>query len=425
MAVTAAGKSTEAITKTTLGNGLRVVTEPIVGSRSASIGAWFAIGSRDETPERSGSSHFLEHLLFKGTEARSARDVAEAIDRVGGDMNAFTAREHTAFYARVPSSSTAMATELLMEVLRRPALRATDIDAERQVITEELVAAYDTPDDLVHIALYEALFPGHALGREVLGDTDTIMALDRHAIAEFHDRWYRPANTVIAASGDVDHDLLVDAAERFFGDLEVGERPTRHEAPASNKTMVCTTLPVEQLHVALGWRSLGHGDPRRYALAIANQILGGSPSSRLFQGIREDQALAYTVYSSTSGYSDAGSASVYAATSTERGPELLNALETAMTQIVEHGVTEYELELARTGFEGSVILGLEDSGSRMVRLATGEALRGAIVSIDSFLEALAAVTVDDVNSVIAEVYGQPAVTSLVGSPTALTRCGCG
>ena len=412
----------QTIQKTTLGNGLRIVTESLVGSRSASIGAWFAVGSRDEAPERSGVSHFLEHLLFKGTDERSSRAVAEAIDGVGGDMNAFTAREHTAFYARVPASASDMATNLLLDVLRRPALRESDVNAERHVINEELIAAYDTPDDLVHIVLYEAMFPDHALGREVLGEPETISAMQSLDIAAFHERWYRPANLVIAAAGDVEHDAIVDAAQLHFGDLTSGERPVREAIKSPEPVVVSRELPVEQLHVALGWRSLPHGDQRRYALAIANQILGGSPSSRLFQSIREEQSLAYTVFSSTSSYADAGSATVYAATSTQRGPELLDALETEMASLVDDGVTAHELELARTGFEGSMILGLEDSGSRMSRMATSEALRGNIVSIDLFLKRLAAVTIEDVNDVIRDVYGTAAITSLVGPADALTRC---
>lgn len=415
---------TDNFVRTTLGNGLRVVTESLVGSRSASIGAWFAVGSRDETPEQSGVSHFLEHLLFKGTTDRSARAVAEAIDGVGGDMNAFTAREHTAFYARVPSTAGSMAADVLFDVLRRPALRESDVDAERMVINEELIAAYDTPDDVVHIMLYEALFAEHSLGREVLGDPESISAMRAQDIADFHGRWYRPANLVIAAAGEVDHDAIVAAAEKHFGDVDTGERPQRRVVGAVEQRMVGTELPVEQLHVALGWRSLPHGDPRRYALAIANQILGGSPSSRLFQGIREEQGLAYTVFSSTSGYADAGSASVYAATSTQRGPDLLEALTAEMSALVTNGVTARELSLAKTGFEGSVILGLEDSGSRMSRMATGEALRGDITPIDEFLARLEAVTLDDVNGVIADVYGSPAVTSLVGPADALASCGC-
>lgn len=414
----------QTIQKTTLGNGLRVVTEPIVGSRSASIGAWFAVGSRDETPERSGVSHFLEHLLFKGTHDRSARAVAEAIDGVGGDMNAFTAREHTAFYARVPSNARDMAADLLFDVLRRPALRESDVDAERMVINEELIAAYDTPDDVVHIVLYEALFGDHPLGREVLGDPESISSMRSADIEEFHARWYRPANLVIAAAGDVEHDAIVEIADRHFGDLTIGDRPERSTVGHAGGSIRGTELPVEQLHVALGWRSLAQGDPRRHAIAIANQILGGSPSSRLFQGIREDQGLAYTVFSSTSGYADTGSASVYAATSVQRGPDLIEALTLEMDKLVTDGVTQHELELARTGFEGSVILGLEDSGSRMSRMATGEALRGDIVPIDVFLQRLAEVTIDDVNEVIAEVYGGDVVTSLVGPAESLASLGC-
>lgn len=414
----------QTIQKTTLGNGLRVVTESLAGSRSASIGAWFAVGSRDETPERSGVSHFLEHLLFKGTPDRSARAVAEAIDGVGGDMNAFTAREHTAFYARVPSSARDMAADVLFDVLRRPALREDDVDAERMVINEELIAAYDTPDDVVHIVLYEALFADHALGREVLGDPESISAMRSADIGDFHAQWYQPANLVIAAAGDVEHEMIVEIADRHFGDVAMGERPVRQSVGDVAPAMVGTELPVEQLHIALGWRALRHGDSRRYALAVANQILGGSPSSRLFQGIREEQGLAYTVFSSTSGYADSGSASVYAATSTQRGPALLDALSEEMEKLVDTGVTEHELTLAKTGFEGSVILGLEDSGSRMSRMATGEALRGDITPIDVFLERLAAVSIEDVNNVIKDVYGSPAVTSLVGPAESLASCGC-
>lgn len=398
------------------------MTESLPGSRSASIGAWFAVGSRDETPERSGVSHFLEHLLFKGTDERSARAVAEAIDGVGGDMNAFTAREHTAFYTRVPSSARDMAVDVLFDVLRRPALREDDVDAERLVINEELIAAYDTPDDVVHIMLYERLFAGHSLGREVLGDPSSISSMRAVDIADFHTKWYRPANLVIAAAGDVEHDAVVALAERHFGDVDEGQRPTRQPLEPLVPDVVATELPVEQLHVALGWRSLPLGDPRRYALAVANQILGGSPSSRLFQSIREEQSLAYTVFSSTSGYADVGSASVYAATSTQRGPELLTALHEEMRSLIDSGVTEHELSLAKTGFEGSVILGLEDSGSRMSRMATGEALRGDITPIDEFLKRLQAVTLDDVNTVIRDVYGSPVVTSLVGPADALARC---
>ena len=410
----------EHIQNTTLDNGLRIVTEHMASSRTASIGIWVAVGSRDETPEHSGASHFLEHLLFKGTEERSARSVAEAIDGVGGDMNAFTSREHTAFFARVPATSQDMAADLLFDVVAHPALREVDVDAERLVIIEELVAAYDTPDDVVFISLYDALFDGHPLAREVLGSVDTINAMTSAAIRAFHSQWYTPANLVIAAAGDVDHDALVKRASEHFGGLEAGKPPERSGAPPVSNKIVRTERPVEQLHVALGWRGLTHRDPQRYELAIANQILGGSPSSRLFQSIREERALAYTVFSQTSGYVDAGSASLYAATSANRGADLLHGLDEAIAAWVDEGITELELERARSGFTGALILGLEDSGSRMTRMATGLALRGEVTPIDQFLERLHAVTADGVNSVIAKVYGAEPVTSLAGPAPGLS-----
>lgn len=312
-----------------------------------------------------------------------------------------------------------MATDLLFDVVRRPALRQHDVDAERQVINEELVAAFDTPDDVVHIVLYERLFDGHSLGREVLGEPETIDALNSEDIGAFHRKWYGPANIVIAASGDVDHDELSEFAETHFGDLQANDKPERIAPQELQAEVIATALPVEQMHVAMGWRCLSHDDDRRYALSIANQVLGGSPSSRLFQSIREDQSLAYTVFSQTSGYADSGSATIYAATSVQRGDELIKALGSEIDKLVTDGVTQHELDLARTGLEGAVVLGLEGSGARMTRLATNEALRGQVLPIDEFLERIAAITVDDVNQVIADIYGGPSITSLVGPDAAL------
>ena len=405
---------TDGIQQTTLDNGLRVVTQHMPTSRTASIGVWVAVGSRDESPEVAGASHFLEHLLFKGTHGRTARSVAEAIDGVGGDMNAFTSREHTAFYARVPASSQGMAANLLFDVVANPALRPEDVSAEGLVINEELVAAYDTPDDVVFISLYDALFDGHPLASEVLGSPDTIHGMDAGTIRAFHNEWYRPANLVIAGAGGVDHDALVERAAAHFISAESGHSPPRQAPSPAQSQMVATERPVEQIHLALGWRGFTHHDPKRYELAIANQILGGSPSSRLFQSIREDRALAYTVFSQTSGYVDAGSASLYAATSVARAPQLLDGLNDAITTWVDQGITESELDRARTGFSGALVLGLEDSGSRMTRMATGFALRGEVTPIDEFLDRLHAVTADGVNEVIAEVYGPEPVVSVAG-----------
>ncbi len=383
-------------------------------SRTASIGVWVAVGSRDENKDRAGASHFLEHLLFKGTESRSARSVAEAIDGVGGDMNAFTSREHTAFYTRVPATSQDMAADLLFDVVANPALREEDVAAEGLVITEELIAAYDTPDDVVFISLYDALFEGHPLALEVLGSQATIEAMTAEHIRSFHDEWYRPANLVVAAAGGIDHDRLVARAEAHFRGATPGEAPQRIGPAVATPQMVTTERPVEQIHIALGWRGLTHHDPKRYELAIANQILGGSPSSRLFQSIREDRALAYTVFSQMSGYADTGSSSLYAATSVARAPQLLEALTNEIQTWMRNGISEVELERARTGFSGSLVLSLEDSGSQMSRMATGFALRGEVTPIDEFLERLNAVTVDGVNDVIRQVFSPDPVISIAG-----------
>lgn len=413
----------EVINTTSLGNGLRVVTEAIPGSRTAAFGVWVAVGSRDEAPEQSGASHFLEHLLFKGTDTRSARDVAEIIDGVGGDMNAFTSREHTAFYARVPDTAAELASDVLFDVVRMPALRPVDVDAERLVIGEELTAAVTTPDDLVFISLYDELFAGHDLGREVLGEPDSIETMTPDAIASFHGDWYRPANLVVAAAGQVDHDEVVDKVADVFGDLSKGHQPERRSPGSVAATTVANALPVEQAHIAIGWRGLPHGHEDRYALAIANQILGASPASRLFQSIREERALAYTVFSTTSGYADAGSASIYAATAAPRAEELRRALDESVADLLEGGVTGVELDRVRSGFEGSIVLGLEDSGSRMSRIANGIALRNSVMPIDEFLDRLNAVTLEDVNRVLESVYGGPSVTSIVGPAAALVAAG--
>ena len=406
--------TTSRVSETTLGNGLRVVTERLSGSLSAAIGVWIAVGSRDENVRLSGASHCLEHLLFKGTETRSARDVAEAVDRVGGDMNAFTAREYTAFYARVPATSFDMAADLLFDVIRRPAFRERDVESERQVILEELVAAEDTPDDLVHMALYESLFTGHPLGRDVLGNHESIAALQPHDIADFHAEHYRPTNMVVAAAGNVDHAAVVRYATEHFGDLPTGVAPSRNAPLPGTPTQQHARLPVEQMHVALGWRSLPHGDPDRFALALANTVLGGSPSSRLFQQIREEQGLAYTVFSSTSSYADTGTATVYAATSARRGAELLPSLRDEIDRAVSGGMTADEIDMARDGFKGSVVLGLEDSSSRMSRLATGHALRGRVTPLEEFFENLDAVTLEDVSRVLDRVFGTEPTVSIVG-----------
>jgi len=315
-------------------------------------------------------------------------------------MNAYTSREHTAFYARVPARDRSLAVDVLVDVLARPALRPGDVGAEREVILEELAAAEDNPEDVAHMRLAEAMYPGHPLGREVLGTVESIEGLDREAIAAFHDRWYRPANLVLAAAGDVDHDDLCAALDGFAGAGEGGDAPTRTPPPAEVVPLVVERHPVEQAHVVLGWHGPGHHDPDRYAAAYANQILGGGTSSRLFQEIREERGLAYAVFSSLSFNVDGGALTAYAATSPGKVAEVLAIVEDQVASLVADGITDLEHAVALGYLEGSLLLAMEDTGSRMGRIGRGMSARGEVLDVDEHVARLRAVTPDDVARVL-------------------------
>ena len=412
--VSAASVNDVEIERTELASGVRLVTEHMPEARSVSIGMWFAVGSRDEPANIAGASHFLEHLLFKGTEDRTARSIATAVDAVGGEMNAYTSREHTAYYLRLPVSELRSGVELLADVVSEPAFRPAELDAEREVIIEELLMSEDTPDDLVLTALYESLYPDHPLGRETLGDHDTVAAMTRDDVAGFHERWYRPSNLVVAAAGALEHQQVVDALGPLFEGTDPGTAPTRQTPDRHLQTLVQIDRPIEQVHVAIGWRGLPLGDEDRYSLWVANHVLGGGMSSRLFQEIRESRGLAYSVFSSPSSYSDAGSFIVYAGTALARLPDLLSVTDEVLATFLAEGINDEELAIALGYLEGSMLLGLEDSGSRMARLGTGLVTRDEITSIDEHIRRIRAVTIDDVQTVITRVLGSPRVVSAVG-----------
>ena len=400
-----------------LSTGPGVVSEWMPDAHSVSVGVWVAVGGRDEDPAIAGASHFLEHLLFKGTERRTARAIAELVDATGGEMNAFTSKEYTAYYARVPSGGQEMAISLLADVLREPALRTADVETERQVILEELHLQADDPDDVVFGLLYEALFPEHPLGREVLGTESSVAAIGRDEIVGFHDHWYRAPNLVVAAAGAVDHGTLVDQVAEAFSGRTGGEAPVRTAPTLEPVEARRLARPTEATHVAWGWRGLQRDDPRRHALALGIHVLGGGLSSRLFQTVREDRGLAYNVFSSMAGYEDAGLVSVYAGTAPERAGELRKVVSDQVADVASHGITAAELAIARDGFEGSILLGLEDSGSRMSRLGMSQSLLGRVVPLDEYVETLRAATLDEVNAVLAEVLSPEPVVAIVGSGT--------
>lgn len=402
------------IERSELTSGVRVITERMPEARSVSIGMWFAVGSRDEPGEIAGASHFLEHLLFKGTPQRSARSIALAVDAVGGEMNAYTTREHTAYYLRLPVAELHNGLELLADVVSAPAFREHELDAERDVIIEELLMSEDTPDDLVITALYESLYPDHPLGRETLGSRDTVEAMTREDVAGFHQQWYRPRTAVVAAAGALDHQQVLDAVDGLFETGEPGVAPVRSGPSTGIRPLVVIDRPIEQVHVAVGWPALSLGDDDRYAMWVANHVLGGGMSSRLFQKIREERGLAYTVFTSPSSYSDAGSLIMYAGTAVNRLGELLSVTDEVLAGFLADGITEEEHRVALGYLEGSMLLGLEDSGSRMSRLGTGIATRNDITSVDDHIRRIRAVTIDDVAAVIARIFDGPRAVSAVG-----------
>jgi predicted Zn-dependent peptidase len=402
------------IETTELDNGMTVVTERIPWVRSVSAGFWVGTGSRDEAPGMFGASHFLEHLLFKGTAARTARRIAEEVDAVGGDMNAFTTKEYTAFYLRVLDDSLGLGLDILSDILWSPAFRPEEVEAERQVILEEILMRADEPADLVHEVFTEALFPDHPVGREVLGDEETIEAMSREDIAAFHAHHYRPGNVVFAAAGQLDHAAVVDGVARRFAGARGGAAPDRAVPVDPPRALAVDARLTEQVHLVLGVRSLDRHDEDRYALAVVNHVLGGGLSSRLFQKIREERGLAYSVYSYRAAFADSGALAVYAGTMPSRVAEVVGLVRDELDAMAGHGITPRELEVAKGHLVGEMALSLEDSAARMSRIGRSQLVHGTVLTVDQVAERIAAVTMEDVERVAATVLGNERVLAAVG-----------
>ncbi|HEX6313047.1 MAG TPA: pitrilysin family protein [Acidimicrobiia bacterium] len=401
---------------TRLDAGLRVVTEELPGLRSAAVGFWVGTGSRDEVGELGGASHFLEHLLFKGTARRNALEIANAVESVGGDMNAFTTQELTAFYVRVPDERLDLALDILSDIVWTPALDAADVESERQVIMEEIRMRDDTPDDVVHELFGASLFPDHPLGREVLGTRASIEAMSRDTIAGYHDRHYRPANVVVAAAGNIRHGDVVDRVEA--GLAAVGDRPDRQHGPESApRPLAVLPRPTEQAHLVLGMRGLARADRDRYALGVLNQALGGGMASRLFQEIRERRGLAYSVYSYRTSFVDTGAFAVYLGTAPARVDEALGVVNAELRRLVDDGgIGADELEAAKGHLKGSISLSLESSASRMHRIGSSELTLGEVPTLDEVVDRVDAVGADDLARVIERVLGRSERTLAVVGP---------
>jgi predicted Zn-dependent peptidase len=408
------------VERTELPGGLRVLTETMPGVLSATLGIWVGVGSRDESPAVAGSSHFLEHLLFKGTTSRTALEIATAMDAVGGEMNAFTAKEHTCFYANVLASDLPLAVTLLSDLVTEARNTAADLESERTVVLEEIAMRDDEPSDAVHDLFSETLFGDTPLGRSVLGTVESIEGLTRDDVDGWYRGRYAMPSIVVTAAGRVDHQQVLELvtaafADRLGGDarpapLRVGEgslaRPARTTGLIHRRT--------EQTHLLLGTPAMGRLDERRYAGAVLDAAVGGGMSSRLFQEIREKRGLVYSVGSALSHYAGAGTFSVYAGCSKKRVPEVLRLIRSELDRVAADGITAEEVSRGRGQLKGGLVLGLEDTGSRMSRLGKSELSYGEYLPVREVLARLDAVDEEQVRSVADELFSQETCLAVVG-----------
>ncbi len=426
-----AGQDGDAIVRrSVLPGGVRVLTERMAGLRSATVGAWVGVGSRDETDGHFGSTHFLEHLLFKGTAKRTAMDIAEAFDAVGGEANAATGKEDTCYYARVLDADVPMAVDVIADMVTSARLDAGELETERGVILEELAMNDDDPSDVVHDEFAAAVLGTHPLGRPIGGTPATIRAAPRDAVWE-HYRWhYRPATLVVTAAGGVDHDALVAQVAQALaeGGWELADdavpqarrAATPRGLPAGTAGIPAAGVersvrrPTEQANVIVGGVALTATDPRRFALSVLNAVLGGGMSSRLFQEIREKRGLAYSTYSFSSGHADAGLFGLYAGCTPSRVDEVTGLMVAELEKLADGGVRPAELARCIGQLCGSLMLGLEDTGSRMTRLGRAELVHGELLSLDETLERVRAVTAGEVQTLAAELAAAPRSVVRVG-----------
>jgi predicted Zn-dependent peptidase len=406
------------ITRTELPGGLRIVSEAMPGARSASIGVWVGVGSRDETPSLAGTSHFLEHLLFKGTTSRSALEIASAMDAVGGELNAFTEKEHTCYYATVLDRDLPLAVEIVSDVVLDATISAPDVEVERSVVLEEIAMRDDDPADLVHDEFSSALLGDSPLGRPILGTEDSIRALTRRQIAGYYGRRYEPGSMVLAAAGNLDHAALVAQVRRVFAG-RLDDAPavsSRRNSPVARPMQTSRVVEddTEQANIIVGTHGLSRHDERRFALGVLSAALGGGMSSRLFQSIREQRGLAYSVYSFTSAYADTGILGAYAGCQPGKADEVVELLVRGLDEAAAGELTVPEIERGKGQMRGGLVLGLEDAGSRMSRIGKSELVFSDVMGVDELLARIDAVTAEDVAEVAGELLSQPRCLTVVG-----------
>jgi len=407
-------EQTSPIEKTVLGNGLTIITEQMSHVRSASVGIWVRSGSRHEAASLNGISHFIEHTLFKGTRNRTSREIAVESDAIGGHVDAFTSREVAAYYVKVLDEHLARAFDLIADLVTAPLFDDSELDRERNVVIEEIKMVEDTPDDLVHEVFVANFWPDHPLGRSILGTAQTLATFDHDRVASYFQNVYTPRNLVIAAAGNVEHPRFVEMVEGYLSGLVDRPVDLTSSAPTYSTSRVIISKDLEQAHLMMGTPCPSMMSDDRYAVHTLNVILGGGMSSRLFQTIREDHGLAYSVFSGVNAYTDAGYLSVYAATSPEQISEVISLSVSEFDRLKHETISDGELQRAKDQLKVSLMLGLESTSARMSNLARQEIFFGRQFTLDEILNRIDRVTATDVQRMAQEIFGDELAVTAIG-----------
>src|SRR5579871_2713215 len=401
------------IVRDTLDNGLRILTEQMTQVRSISIGVWLTRGSRHETAERSGIAHFVEHMLFKGTATRTAEDIAQQIDSIGGQLDAFTAKEYASYYIKVLDEHLPLAIDVLSDIVRNPAFAPDDIEREKKVVVEEIKMVEDTPDDLVHEIFTQGFWENHPLGRPILGTRDTVESFSSGLLRDYFGNAYTPRNLIVSAVGNLEHARVRELVEEKFGSLASGGETADDQPPRVVPQTLIRNKELEQSHICVGVSSYPQNHDDRYSSYVLNTLLGGSMSSRLFQNVREKRGLAYAVFSGLSAYRDAGSFTIYAGCSNEAVGEVIDLVVEELRGVKTSPVPDAELQRAKDHLKGSLMLSLENTASRMSHIARQEIYFDRQFGLDETLQGIERVTVDDVLRVANDLFRNGSLAATV------------
>lgn len=400
------------IKKYTCQNGVRIVLEQIPTVRSVAIGVWIGTGSRNENPENNGISHFLEHMFFKGTKTRSAREIAESFDSIGGQVNAFTSKEYTCYYAKVLDNHAQYALEVLADMFFNSTFDSEELNKEKNVVNEEIKMYEDTPDDIVHDLLSQAVYGDHPLGYPILGTEETLQSFTGEKLEQYMHDTYRPENVVISIAGNVP-ESFINNAEKFFGSYEASKEKMEYEKPTFHATQASRKKETEQAHLCLGFEGLQIGHSDVYSLIVLNNVLGGSMSSRLFQEVREQRGLAYSVFSYHSAYRDSGMVTIYGGTGANQLGVLYETIQDTLGKLRADGITEKELNNSKEQLKGSLMLSLESTNSRMSRNGKNELLLRRHRSLDEIVEQIDQVTKESVDGMANKIFTDKYSVSLI------------